>query len=315
VRAWSSLSGTIRNCAGGGTPWNSWLSCEENLSEPSTETEPLLQKTHGWVFEVPALRRADPRPIVGMGRFNHEAAAVDPWTGIVYETEDTGTSGLYRYVPYQYGRLHAGGKLQMLRIQGQPQLDTTTGIPVFTELDVDWVDIADPARRDDVAGDGGGVFAQGRNQGGASFRRGEGIWYGNGRLYFTATSGGAAGKGQVWELEPRANKLRLLFESPGAEVLDNPDNIAVSPRGGMILCEDGSNPVQSLRGLTRDGQVFDFAQNNVVLNGEVNAISGDFRKSEWAGAAWTPDGEWLLVSIQSPGITFAITGPWRSGAL
>jgi secreted PhoX family phosphatase len=315
IRAWSSLSGTIRNCAGGGTPWNTWLTCEENLSELSSETAPLLQKTHGWVFEVPALRYAEPAPIVGMGRFNHEAAAVDPRTGIVYETEDTGQSGLYRYLPRHYGKLQSGGKLQMLRIPGLPAVDTTTGIAVFSEFGVDWVDIADPSRRDDAAGDGIGVFMQGRNQGGASFRRGEGIWYGNGKLYFAATSGGAAGKGQIWELDPGCDKLRLLFESPGAAVLDNPDNVAVSPRGGILLCEDGGNAVQSLRGLTRDGEIFDFAQNNVVLNGEVNAFSGDYRGSEWAGASWTPDGEWLLVSVQSPGITFAITGPWRTGAL
>jgi uncharacterized protein len=314
IRTTPSLSGTIRNCAGGPTPWNSWLTCEENLDFPGSGTA-ALQQTHGWVFEVPAFGNASPVPIAGLGRFNHEAAAVDPLTGAVYLTEDTGTSGLYRYASRRYGRLQSGGKLQMLRVVGQPGLDTTTGLTPFQNLDVDWVDIADPTRRDDVAGDGAGVFRQGFAQGGASFRRGEGIFYRYGRIYFACTSGGAAGKGQIFELDPYRNKLRLIFESPGAEVLDNPDNVAVSPRGGILLCEDGSLVGQYMRGLTRSGQIFNFAQNNVVLSGEVNGFTGDFRGSEWAGADFTPDGTWLFASVQSPGITFAITGPWHRGAL
>jgi secreted PhoX family phosphatase len=310
----ASLSGTIRNCGGGPTPWNSWLTCEENLDFPGSGSA-TLEQTHGWVFEVPAVGVASPMPIAGMGRFNHEAAAVDPLTGAVYLTEDTGTSGLYRYVSRRYGRLQSGGKLQMLRVVGQPALDTNTGLVPFQNLEVDWVDIADPRRRDDVAGDGAGVFQQGFAQGGASFRRGEGIFYRHGRIYFACTTGGAAGKGQIFELDTYRNKLRLIFESPGADVLDMPDNVAVSPRGGILLCEDGSLVGQYMRGLTRTGQIFDFAQNNVTLSGEVNGITGDFRGSEWAGADWTPDGKWLFASIQSPGITFAITGPWHRGAL
>jgi secreted PhoX family phosphatase len=314
IRTTPSLSGTIRNCAGGHTPWNSWLTCEENLDFPGSGAA-ILQQTHGWVFDVPAYGYASPVPIVGMGRFNHEAATVDPLTGAVYLTEDTGTSGLYRYAARRYGRLHGEGKLQMLRVVGQPGLDTSTGLVPFQDLDVDWVDIADPDRRDDVAGDGIGVFMQGFSQGGASFRRGEGIFYRHGRIYFTCTSGGAASKGQVFELDPYRNKLRLIFESPGSDVLDMPDNLAVSPRGGILLCEDGSLVGQYMRGLTRGGQIFDFAQNNVVLNGEVNGIIGDFRGSEWAGADWTADGDYLFANIQTPGITFAITGPWHRGAL
>jgi secreted PhoX family phosphatase len=88
---------------------------------------------------------------------------------------------------------------------------------------------------------------------------------------------------------------------------------AVSPRGGLVLCEDGSGQ-EFLHGLTVEGDIFKFAQNN-VLNGERNGFVGDYRGSEWAGACYSPDGRWLFANLQSPGITFAITGPWTSGAL
>jgi uncharacterized protein len=118
----------------------------------------------------------------------------------------------------------------------------------------------------------------------------------------------------VWEYDPAAEIIRLVFQSPGADVLNMPDNITVSPRGGLVLCEDGAG-LEYLHGLTVNGEIFRFAQNNVVLNGERNGITGDFTTLEWAGACYSPDGHWLFVNIQSPGISFAITGPWMSGAL
>jgi len=106
----------------------------------------------------------------------------------------------------------------------------------------------------------------------------------------------------------------MVFESPGLDVLNMPDNLTVSPRGGLVLCEDGTaNPC--VHGLTRDGQIVRFARNNVVLNGERNGLTGDWRKSEFAGATFSPDGNWLFVNIQNPGITVAITGPWGRGML
>jgi len=98
-------------------------------------------------------------------------------------------------------------------------------------------------------------------------------------------------------------------------VLNRPDNLCVSPRGGIVLCEDAKDAQPFLRGLTPDGAIFDFAQNNVVLDGERNGLAGDFRDREWAGACFSPDGRWLFVNVQWPGITFAITGPWQRGVL
>ncbi len=309
-----SLSGTLVNCAGGPTPWGSWLSCEETLVDPKRAA--TTTKPHGYIYEVPHDGVSDAKPLIAMGRFWHEAIAVDPDTGIVYETEDRTVAGLYRFIPRNKGKLADGGVLQALAIAGRPRFDSRTGQPRDARYDIEWVEIPEPnkAHVDEVAWDTRGVFQQGVERGAAAFARLEGISYGDGRLFFTATSGGDAKMGQVWELDPRRAKLRLVFESPGQEVLAGPDNIMLSRRGGLALCEDGP-AINRVQGLTRDGQIFSFARNNVVLTGERNGLTGDFRPSEFAGACYSPDGTWLFVNIQRPGITVAITGPWGDGLL
>ena len=188
------------------------------------------------------------------------------------------------------------------------------------------MDIADPERTHDEPNDGGGVVAQGIDQGGAFFARLEGAWYDSGVIYFTSTSGGAAEEGQIWCYDPRREKLTMIYESPEALVLNNPDNITVSPRGGILLCEDGGGVTdgadsflrfESLMGLSPDGYVFSFAENNIVLETSPNGVvePGDYRTLEWAGATFSPDGRILFVNIQTPGVTFAITGPWNKGVL
>jgi secreted PhoX family phosphatase len=310
VAGWPSLSGTVRNCAGGPTPWGSWLTCEETTVGPAAGND--LTKKHGYIFEVPVFGMALPVPYREMGRFSHEAVAIDPRTGFVYETEDTGNAGLYRFRPRRRGSLGDGGTLEMLGIKGRPQYDTAVN-QTGEWLEVEWheIDTPDP----DLAGGAPSVYMQGFNKGGARFARLEGAWYGNRRIYFLSTSGGNVGQGQIFEYDPRKNRLRLLFESPSADVLNAPDNMCVSPRGGLVLCEDGSG-TEYMHGLTTEGEIFRFVQNSVDLRTTpVNGFNSDYRGSEFAGACYSPDGKWLFFNIQSPGITFAITGPWGKGAL
>lgn len=312
VRDFASLNGTYRNCAGGPTPWGSWLSCEETFAAPGDGFTQL----HGYIFDVPVSLEETRRavPLRAMGRFVHEAVAVDPATGIVYETEDSGRAGLYRFLPDrpyvngEGGDLAAGGRLQMLAVSERPNYDAGTGQTVGAVLPVMWVDIRDPDPAD--TDNSAAVFEQGWEAGGARFSRLEGAWYGNGRIYVVSTSGGDAGLGQIWQLDPSdsdGGELTLMFESPSAAVLGNPDNICVSPRGGIVLCEDGSNDPQKLRGLTPDGRIFDLVAN--IAN-----------PREVAGATFSPDGETLFFNAQGTrgqilGMTFAVWGPWERGAL
>jgi uncharacterized protein len=284
LRHYASLSGTYRNCAGGLTPWDSWITCEENTSTPLTNTpgnSTNVSQRHGYNFEVPATATAPvkPVPLVAMGRFNHEAVAVDPKTGIVYQTEDRGDGLFYRFIPKQPGKLSAGGTLQALKFKNGTQF-TQTDFPRHKLFAVEWVTIEDP---DPVADT---VRREGFAKGAAQFSRGEGIWYGKNEFYFCATGGGTAGLGQVWRYLPKTDQIELFVESESVDQLDGPDNIVVSPFGDLIICEDGS-----LYRLAR------------------NAIND----REFAGACFSPDGKTLFVNIQTPGITFAIEGPWRRG--
>jgi len=306
VRSFASLSGTLTNCAGGPTPWGSWITCEETTYGPGRG----FRQRHGYCFEVPAAANGpvEPVPLRAMGRFVHEAIAIDTEPGIVYLTEDNDgyLSGFYRFLPNERGRLAGGGRLQMMSVRGVSNYDTRSGQDPGRTLRVDWIDIPDPdPDRSDLERDA--VFAQGARRGGAIFARLEGAWYGGGRVYFDATSGGDIGKGQIFEYRPAAGggSLRLIYESPDAAVLNGPDNLCLSPRGqALVVCEDCAT-VQHIRGLTVDGAIFDFAENMVPGH----------ERDEFAGAVFSPDGETLFVNVQRPGITLAIWGNWGGGPL
>ena len=292
-----SLAGTIRNCAGGVTPWGSWLTCEEAVVPASDRNE----KSHGWVFEVPADagKLINPEPLTAMGRFNHEAAAVDPKTGYVYLTEDRGDSLLYRFIPTTPGKLAEGGKLQALVMaDGTADSRNWDGVTVRVgEMQaVRWIDL------DNVESPEDDLRARGAAKGAMMFARGEGIHMGDGEMYFCCTNGGAAKLGQVFRLRPGKNggpdALSLFFESTSPDQFNYGDNLTVADNGHLIVCEDQYTDTVSnhLRGITPQGEAYPFALLRV--------------QTEPAGACFSPDGKVLFLNSYSPTVTLAITGPW-----
>ena len=315
IRDFVSLSGTLINCSGGPTPWGSWISCEETTLGPTERVNSKgvksggFPKPHGYCFEVSAAadRNMPAIPLKAMGRFEHEAVAVDK-KGVVYLTEDNTPCGFYRFVPSKNKRLAEGGTLQMLAITGKPDYDTRTGQTVGTQFDASWVTIDNPdpaeADVDPVA-----VYKQGKAKGGATFIRLEGCCADKkGRIHFTATNGGDQKAGQIWRYEPKnrdSGILTLLYESPNKDVLFMPDNICLRPKSDLLfVCEDGDYPGMEsknfLRILDPVGKMADFAKN----------VSTDFPRSEFAGSTFSPDGKTLFVNLQGAGATFAIWGDW-----
>lgn len=301
-----SLAGTLRNCAGGPTPWNSWITCEETVER----AEGGLSRDHGYSFEVPASMQpqlAAPVPLVAMGRFNHEAVAVDPSSHAIYQTEDTQDGLIYRFLPLVPGRLQEGGRLQALAARGRPGLDTRNwedaAVGIGEQLEVHWIDLEDIESPEDD------LRHRGYASGAARFARGEGMWYGNEAVYFACTNGGSKKSGQIWRYRPSAYEgagkesdhpgvLDLFVEPNDAGLIDNADNLTVTPWGDLIVCEDGSGE-QFLVGITPEGGIYKFGR---------NALSD----SELAGATFSPDGTTLFVNIQHDGLTLAITGPWQA---
>jgi len=275
------LAGTRRNCAGGPSPWG-WLTCEENV-----------ETGHGYVFvtDPTAASAQPPERIVGYGRFNHEAAAVDPATLVCYLTEDNGGGCLYRFVPDDGAADPFTGTLQALRVVDQPGYDTGD-MAAGDSAAIDWVDITEP----DPPGDT--VRVEAHDAGAATVVRGEGIWFHDGVVYFAATSGGPDGGGQIFALTDGAKggMLECLVHSLGADHLNAPDNITVSPWGQVFIAEDADGTC-FIRAITDGGEVVPFARN----------AQSD---SEFAGVCFSPDGRILFVNAQSDGLTFAITGPF-----
>ena len=300
-----------------------------------------LKQKHGYVFEVPASPSAGGtggrgvgKPITRAGRFAHEAVSWDPEGGALYLTEDNFAfaSGFYRYTPGSdprvSGKLDNDGVLEMLAVEGQPNAHLEGSFARGTTFKVTWVPIEDPdpdfeyteGETAPTSNDTALTYvsSQGWKQGAAYFSRTEGQVYEDGVVFFTSTQGGGAaesgthdpsgfgnGRGQVWAYDTRAETLTLVYQSPGADVLDFPDNITTR-NGTLVVCEDGSND-NYVRALRPDGTLVDVAWNALYAN-----TDRDRTDDEFAGSTFSPDGHTLFVNIQaSKGLTFAIWGPWE----
>ncbi|WP_455358331.1 alkaline phosphatase PhoX [Streptomyces sp. SYSU K21746] len=309
-----AIAGTAVNCAGGPSPWGTWLTCEETEDKAGTNG---YTKDHGFIFEVDPVdpHRTGAVPLTAMGRFQHEAIAVDPKSGIVYETEDAFQKpfGLfYRFLPEKplggRGSLRAGGALEAMRVPGVPDLSAIqeTGASFGG---VEWVPVPDPlAKQTPIRlqdfGPKGVTHAQ----------KLEGCYWGGRSVYFVSSfarsrEGSAADHfGQVWKYEPHRRRLTLVIAfGPSTDIQlpgESPDNICLAPSGGLMVCEDGDG-AQHVYGLTRRGEVYAMARGAQNLGTPEAPEWGEF-----AGVAFSPDGGTMYVNCYTPGTTFAVTGPW-----
>lgn len=328
VRDFAILGGTSTNCAGGMRSPHTWITCEEVVKR-------MAGVKHGYIFEIDAWADGPVAavPVPQAGRRAHEAAA--EVQGIIYMTEDRsitsdpvlGSIGacFYRYVPRPRGNqplAKTSGPLQALKLRDEFHANMDIGRVVGVPYRVEWVTIDEPDHDDDTDNRTDRVSGltpnriQAQDQGAAYFDRLEGMWAGPGesKIYFDTTAGGASNLGQVWEYDPGRETVTLIYESTSATALQSPDNVVVVPATGDIFLQEDGNGEQFVRGVTRAGEIYNFARTTD-------------NETEFCGGCFDPDGQTFYVNQQGdrgnlPGgpvnggaVTYAIYGPFnkRSG--
>ena len=242
-------------------------------------------------------------------------------------------AAFYRYIPTPRGGgvpLHlTTGPLQALAIRGVPRMDMDLTAVVGVPYPVEWVPIPDPDHDDDTDNRRDRVpgfipnRVQAADAGAAIFDRQEGMWAGPGsatngaKIYFDCTTGGRANLGQVWEYDPGRETLTLIYESTSSLTMENPDNIVIVPKTGDIFLQEDSAGDQYVRGVTRDGEIYDFCKNQT--NG-----------AEFCGGCFDPDGQTLYLNqqggrflpppdggpfdVNTVAVSYAIYGPFEKRA-
>ncbi|MGB0591154.1 MAG: alkaline phosphatase PhoX [Myxococcota bacterium] len=302
------LAGTDKNCAGGVID-GGWVSCEES-SAPG----------HGYAFMT---RPSDdtltpPRRIEAWGRFQREAVAQEPKTGVIYMTEDHADAVFYRFVPDTPSAPTGKGRVEALVIDGVPHTHPythsqgSTPVPLHwpqkKTWEARWIPVPDPAAKDEPCRE------QAARLGATRFHRTEGITVDASGVWFVASTAGCSHGGQLFRYAPKTAKtgqLILEHEVQDRTLLSSPDNIVMTPWGELLLAEDnyetGGGVVthQYLRVMNAKGEIADFARNNESRR--KRSAPG----SEFTGACFSPDGRTLFVNLQTPThLTVAITGPW-----
>jgi secreted PhoX family phosphatase len=329
VSDFAILGGTSTNCAGGLRDPHIWIACEEVVKRSSNG------KKHGYIFEIDA-RSDGPVPAIPVtqaGRRAHEAALER--AGFVYMTEDRSITSdpmtekgllgacLYRYVPRPRGGrvpLHeTTAVLEALKLKDEFHANMDTGRVVGQPYRVEWVSVDEPDHDDDTDDRRDRVpgftpnRVQAQDKGVAFFDRQEGMWAGPGRgegkIYFDCTTGGTQNLGQVWEYDPGREVITLIYESTSSATLENPDNVVIVPQTRDIFLQEDSDGEQFVRGLTRQGEIYDFAK------------SGS-NTTEFCGGCFDPDGQTLYLNQQGDrgslpegppdgqAVTYAIYGPF-----